>query len=84
MRLTTFTYAHACRYGNRVRQVNYGNCYYFKPLTLEDLGKVDAHMACAFNNINYRNPAEFTLVLTGEGPPYSCCLLAFTLMSVSV
>ena len=48
-------------------QVNYGDCYYFKPMSLDDLQGVDAHLACAFNNINFRNPAEYTVVLTGEG-----------------
>lgn len=34
--------------------------------TSQDLDKVDAAMSCAMHNMKYRNPAEFTLVLTGE------------------
>ena len=30
------------------------------------MDKVDAAMSCAMHNMKYRNPAEFTLVLTGE------------------
>mmetsp|Transcript_12208 Transcript_12208/g.26250 ORF Transcript_12208/g.26250 Transcript_12208/m.26250 type:complete len:1102 (+) Transcript_12208:74-3379(+) len=53
-------------YHSRVREINYGGCYYFKTITLEALEKVDPHIACAHHNMNYRNPAEFTLVLTGN------------------
>eukprot|EP00798_Chlamydomonas_sp_ICE-L_P000547 gene547-1962_t len=51
----------------RVRFVNYGGCYYFEPIKLPDLEKVDPYIACAHHNMNYRNPEEFVVVLTGGG-----------------
>ena len=44
------------------------------PHTSQDLDKVDAAMSCAMHNMKYRNPAEFTLVLTGERRAMFCCL----------
>ena len=35
-------------------------------MTVEDLDKVDPHMACTFFNMNFRNPAEFTVFMTGQ------------------
>ena len=53
-------------FNTRVKEVNYGNSYYFKPMTAEGLASIDPHLSCSFHNMNYRNPAEFVLVLTGE------------------
>ncbi|EFJ46689.1 hypothetical protein VOLCADRAFT_105434 [Volvox carteri f. nagariensis] len=53
-------------YHQRVRYINYGGCYYFKQLTLEEVDKVDPALALAHHNLSWRNPAEFTLVLTGN------------------
>ncbi|KIY91392.1 hypothetical protein MNEG_16572 [Monoraphidium neglectum] len=43
-----------------------GGCYYFEPLTLEDVEKVDPHQAVAMHTGMFSNPAEFTVVLTGN------------------
>ena len=53
-------------YSNRVKLLNYGECYYWRPITLEDVDEIDLPLACAFHNISFRNPAEFTLVITGN------------------
>ena len=34
---------------------------------MEALEAVDPHISCAHHNMNYRNPAEFVVVLTGGG-----------------
>ncbi|KAG2437776.1 hypothetical protein HYH02_011151 [Chlamydomonas schloesseri] len=53
-------------YHQRVRLVNYGGCYYFRQLTLEDFEAVDPALALAHHNMSWRNPAEFRIVLTGN------------------
>lgn len=50
----------------RVRALNYGNCYYFETAQMEDLNKLDVEAACEHFNQCYRNPAEFTICLTGQ------------------
>ncbi|GFR46297.1 hypothetical protein Agub_g7853, partial [Astrephomene gubernaculifera] len=53
-------------YHSRVRAVNYGGCYYFEQLSLEEFERVDPALALAHHNMSWRNPGEFTLVLTGN------------------
>jgi predicted Zn-dependent peptidase len=53
-------------YSNRVKLINYGDCYYWRPTEVKDLDQVDLHLACAFHNINFRNPGEFTMVISGN------------------
>ncbi|GIL74679.1 hypothetical protein Vretimale_2315 [Volvox reticuliferus] len=53
-------------YHQRVRYINYGGCYYFKQLTLEDVDRVDPALALAHHNLSWQNPGEYTLVLTGN------------------
>eukprot|EP00877_Chromochloris_zofingiensis_P010305 jgi/Chrzof1/5528/Cz16g06130.t1 len=53
-------------YHHKVRLINYGGCYYFEPMTLETLAKVDPEAACAHHSATFSNPAEFTVVLTGN------------------
>jgi hypothetical protein len=53
-------------YHSRVRLVNYGGCYYFEPVTLADLAAVELQGCCSHHNSSYCNPAEFTVVLTGQ------------------
>ncbi|GIL48315.1 hypothetical protein Vafri_4598 [Volvox africanus] len=53
-------------YSQRVRYINYGGCYYFKQLTLEDVDRVDPALALAHHNLSWQNPGEYTLVLTGN------------------
>ncbi|GAX81449.1 hypothetical protein CEUSTIGMA_g8878.t1 [Chlamydomonas eustigma] len=56
----------AYEYAVRVSRVNYGDCYYFKAFTLDDLKVIDPNLACEMHNKRFKNPAEFTLVLTGK------------------
>jgi hypothetical protein len=51
---------------DRVKEVNYGDCFYFRPLTMASLDQVDPCLAINLHNNSYRNPAEFTIVLTGN------------------
>ncbi|MEW5319769.1 MAG: hypothetical protein WDW38_010898 [Sanguina aurantia] len=53
-------------YGNRLRAINFGDCYYFDPITHETFATIDAHVACAHHTFNYRNPAQFKVVFTGN------------------
>ncbi|WIA12333.1 hypothetical protein OEZ85_012387 [Tetradesmus obliquus] len=53
-------------YHSRVRQVNYDACYFFDPITLEELDKVDLEASCSHHRYTFSNPAEFTVVFTGN------------------
>ncbi|KAG2499479.1 hypothetical protein HYH03_002426 [Edaphochlamys debaryana] len=53
-------------YHQRVRFVNYGGCYYFKQMTMEEFEHIDPALALAHHNLSWKNPAEFTLVFTGN------------------
>lgn len=52
-------------YHSRVRLTNY-DCYFFEPITLQELDKVDLDAACGHHSSSFSNPSEFTLVLTGN------------------
>ncbi|KAJ9517538.1 hypothetical protein QJQ45_024978 [Haematococcus lacustris] len=54
------------QYQTRCKEINYGDCYYFKPVTLEELDRVDMQQAVAHHNRSFKNPAEFTLLFTGN------------------
>ena len=50
----------------RTRAINYGNCYYFQTAEMEDLDSLDVDAACDHFNTCYKNPAEYTICLTGQ------------------
>lgn len=50
----------------RTRAINYGNCYYFQTAELKDLDSLDVDAACRHFNQCYKNPAEYTVCLTGQ------------------
>ncbi|KAL6755922.1 Metalloenzyme, LuxS/M16 peptidase-like protein [Haematococcus lacustris] len=54
------------QYQTRCKEINYGDCYYFKPVTLEELDRVDMQQAVTHHNRSFKNPAEFTLLFTGN------------------
>ena len=61
----------------RTRAINYGNCYYFQTAELQDLDTLDTDAACRHFNKCYKNPAEYTVCLTGQievhpPPPQFC------------
>ena len=53
-------------FAKRTRAINYGNCYYFQTAELKDLDTLDVHAACCHFNKCYKNPAEYTVCLTGQ------------------
>ena len=55
-----------CLPGGQVRSINYGDCWYFRPMTVQQLDAVDAELACRHFNACWHNPAEFHLVFTGN------------------
>lgn len=50
----------------RTRAINYGNCYYFQSAEMSDLDTLDVDAACDHFNSCYKNPAEYTVCLTGQ------------------
>ncbi|KAL2635876.1 hypothetical protein R1flu_007355 [Riccia fluitans] len=56
-------------YANRVRELNYGNSYYFKPVTARDLNKVDPKKACEYFDNCFRDPSSFTVAIVGNIEP---------------
>ncbi|GBG85044.1 hypothetical protein CBR_g39508 [Chara braunii] len=53
-------------YANRVRSLNYGDSYYFKPVTVADLSKVDPVKSCAYFDQCFKEPSSFTVVIVGN------------------
>ncbi|CAA6666109.1 unnamed protein product [Spirodela intermedia] len=53
-------------FANRVRELNYGNSYFFRPIRICDLKKVDPIKACEYFNNCFKDPSNFTVVLVGN------------------
>ncbi|KAK2986241.1 hypothetical protein RJ640_027336 [Escallonia rubra] len=56
-------------FANRVRALNYGNSYFFRPIGISDLGKVDPFKACEYFNSCFKDPSTFTVVIVGNIDP---------------
>ncbi|KAG6599499.1 Zinc protease PQQL-like protein, partial [Cucurbita argyrosperma subsp. sororia] len=56
-------------FANRVKELNYGNSYFFRPIRLSDLQKVDPQKACEYFNNCFRDPSNFTVVVVGNINP---------------
>ncbi|OVA08489.1 Peptidase M16 [Macleaya cordata] len=56
-------------FANRVREVNYGNSYFFRPIKINDLRKVDPRRACGYFNSCFKDPSTFTVVIVGNLDP---------------
>ncbi|KAG6556881.1 hypothetical protein Mapa_001461 [Marchantia paleacea] len=56
-------------YANRVRELNYGNSYYFKPVTARDLNKVNPKKACEYFDNSFKDPSSFTVAIVGNIEP---------------
>lgn len=54
---------------NRVREINYGNSYFFKPIRISDLKKVNPIRACEYFNNCFKDPSAFTVVIVGKIDP---------------
>ena len=61
------------RFLDRVRFINHSQNYFYEPMTLKELDKIDPHVACQYFNDCFRNPAEFVMCLTGS---LEVCLLS--------
>ncbi|XP_039071636.1 zinc protease PQQL-like isoform X2 [Hibiscus syriacus] len=56
-------------FANRVKELNYGNSYFFRPIRISDLRKVDPVKACEYFNSCFKDPSTFTVVITGNIDP---------------
>ncbi|KAJ0986491.1 hypothetical protein J5N97_004847 [Dioscorea zingiberensis] len=56
-------------FANRVRELNYGNSYFFRPIRIGDLKKVNPIKACEYFNDCFKDPSTFTVVLVGNIDP---------------
>nr|XP_043621332.1 zinc protease PQQL-like [Erigeron canadensis] len=54
---------------NRVRELNYGNSYFFRPTRTSDLRKVDPFKACEYYNKCFKDPSTFSVVIVGNIDP---------------
>mmetsp|Transcript_48705 Transcript_48705/g.115766 ORF Transcript_48705/g.115766 Transcript_48705/m.115766 type:complete len:1036 (+) Transcript_48705:39-3146(+) len=54
------------RFANKISELNSGGSSFFKPLTASDIDAIDTHLACAFFRRCFRDPSDFTLVLSGN------------------
>ncbi|GAB4852720.1 hypothetical protein Ancab_016931 [Ancistrocladus abbreviatus] len=62
-------------FANRVRELNYGNSYFFRPIRISDLRKVDPFKACEYFNSCFKDPSTFTIVIVGKIDPVIACPL---------
>ncbi|KAK9266627.1 hypothetical protein L1049_003579 [Liquidambar formosana] len=62
-------------FANRVREINYGNSYFFRPIRISDLQKVDPLKACEYFNNCFKDPSTFTVVIVGNIDPATACPL---------
>ncbi|KAI9119409.1 hypothetical protein K1719_010084 [Acacia pycnantha] len=51
---------------NRVKELNYGNSYFFRPIRKSDLQKVDPLKACEYFSNCFKDPSTFTVVIVGN------------------
>uniref|UniRef100_A0A0D6R038 Peptidase M16 N-terminal domain-containing protein n=1 Tax=Araucaria cunninghamii TaxID=56994 RepID=A0A0D6R038_ARACU len=56
-------------FANRVRELNYGNSYFFKPVRVKDLQKVDPKRSCQYFDSCFKDPSTFTVVIVGNIDP---------------
>ncbi|XP_044463820.1 zinc protease PQQL-like isoform X2 [Mangifera indica] len=56
-------------FANRVKEINYGNSYFFRSLRISDLQKVDPIKACDYFNSCFKDPSTFTVVIVGNIDP---------------
>lgn len=56
-------------FANRVRELNYGDSYFFRPIRISDLRKVDPRKACEYFNSCFKDPSTFTAVIVGNIDP---------------
>lgn len=54
------------RFIDRVRFINHSQNYFYEPMTLKELKKIDPQLACQYFNDCFRNPAQFVICLTGS------------------
>ncbi|KAM3383216.1 zinc protease PQQL-like isoform X1 [Capsicum galapagoense] len=62
-------------FANRVRELNYGNSYFFRPIKFSDLQKVNPYKACEYFNSCFKDPSTFTVVIVGNIDPSIACPL---------
>ncbi|KAG5559244.1 hypothetical protein RHGRI_008965 [Rhododendron griersonianum] len=56
-------------FANRMRELNYGNSYFFRPIRISDIKKVDPFKACEYFNNCFKDPSSFTVVIVGNIDP---------------
>ncbi|XP_027343571.1 zinc protease PQQL-like isoform X1 [Abrus precatorius] len=56
-------------FANRVKELNYGNSYFFRPIKKSDLQKVDPLKACEYFSKCFKDPSTFTVVIVGNIDP---------------
>ncbi|XP_057985683.1 zinc protease PQQL-like isoform X2 [Hevea brasiliensis] len=56
-------------FADRVKELNYGSSYFFRPIRIKDLRKVDPLKACEYFNSCFKDPSTFTFVIVGNLDP---------------
>lgn len=56
-------------FADRVKELNYGSSYFFRPIRIKDLRKVDPLKACEYFNNCFKDPSTFTVVIVGNLDP---------------
>uniref|UniRef100_A0A2P2LQ34 Putative zinc protease PqqL isoform X2 n=1 Tax=Rhizophora mucronata TaxID=61149 RepID=A0A2P2LQ34_RHIMU len=56
-------------FADRVKELNYGKSYFFRPIRINDLPSVDPIKACEYFNQCFKDPSTFTVVIVGNLDP---------------
>lgn len=56
-------------FANRVREINYGKSYFFKPIRAKDLKDVDPIKSCQYFDSCFKDPSTFSVVIVGNIEP---------------
>ncbi|XP_078169088.1 insulinase (Peptidase family M16) protein isoform X3 [Carex rostrata] len=56
-------------FANCTREINYGNSYFFRPIRIGDLKKVNPIKACEYFSRCFKDPSTFTVVIVGNINP---------------
>ncbi|KAL6558843.1 hypothetical protein OROMI_019193 [Orobanche minor] len=62
-------------FAKRVKEINYGNSYFFRPIKVGDIRKVDPFRACEYFNNCFKDPSTVTVVIVGNIEPATACPL---------
>ncbi|GLJ23434.1 hypothetical protein SUGI_0443550 [Cryptomeria japonica] len=53
-------------FSERINQINYGKSYFFKPIRIKDIQKMNPKRSCQYFDSCFKDPSTFTVVIVGN------------------